>query len=308
MTLVWKVIVNPKAGSSKGREEWPKIQKCFIEEGLNLSTSFTNSKFHAIELTKEAIKEGFRNFIAIGGDGTIHEVLNGIFDQKEIPTTEFTITAIPIGTGNDWGRLYDFPRQYTTAAKVIAAGKRKRQDIARVDAIQNDLPITRYMVNIGGMAFDAYTCFLFDKMKDKGMSGKSLYLLGLLKGFVKYRSRYQKIMVDEELFYEGQVFSVAFGIGKFSGGGMLQTPNAVPDDGLLDVTVIKKVSRLKILLNIHRLFKGTILSITEVINTKAKRVHIESIPTSYVEVDGENIGESPLQIEMIPSAINVIVP
>ena len=308
MSENWKVIINPKAGNCKGVEEWPAIKEQLMKIGLNISFSFTEHMYHAIELTESAIRNGYRKFIAVGGDGTLHEVVNGIFRQKEVPTTAFTIASIPIGTGNDWGRLYNFPRDYSAAAEIIAAGKTKMQDIAKVDVLKDGKPATRYMVNIGGMAFDAYTCYLFSKMKEKGMSGRSLYVKGLLQGFTKYKSRFFKIKIDGEPFFEGKVFSTAFGIGKYSGGGMIQTPEAIPDDGILEVTVIKKIPKAKVLLNLTKLFKGTIFSIPEVIHTKAKTVDIESTPSSYVEVDGEDVGESALHIEMIPVALNVIVP
>ena len=279
-----------------------------MKNGLSISFSFTEHIYHAIELTKAAIRNGYRKFIAVGGDGTLHEVVNGIFDQKAVPTTDFTIAAIPIGTGNDWGRLYSFPRDYEAAAKIIAACKTKMQDIAKVVVMKNNRPSTRYMVNIGGMAFDAYTCHLFSKLKEKGKSGKSLYMTGLLQGFTKYKSRLFNIRINGEPFYEGKVFSTAFGIGKYSGGGMIQTPEALPDDGILEVTVIKKISRLKILLNLARLFKGTLFALPEVLHTKAQTVDIESTPSSFVEVDGESVGESKLHIEMLPVALNVVVP
>ena len=100
-TESWMVIVNPKAGSGRGLKDWPVISNLMYNSGLKFTCVFTEHKFHAIELTVSAINKGYRHIVAVGGDGTIHEVVNGIFIQKAVPTTDIYLAVIPAGTGND---------------------------------------------------------------------------------------------------------------------------------------------------------------------------------------------------------------
>ena len=182
------------------------------------------------------------------------------------------------------------------------------QDLAEVRSVKNGKESTRYMANIGGLGFDANVCFKVDGYKDAGKTGSSLYVKGLLRAFFGYTNKRFRIVVDGNTLYEGKVFSTAFGIGRYSGGGMLQTPEALPDDGLLDITVIKKIPKLKIIFNIRKLYSGDIYSIRQVIHTKGRNVQVESSPVAKVEVDGEAVGFTPVAVKMMPQALRIIVP
>ena len=307
MQDIWKVIVNPNAGSGRGRKEWDEISDLLKAAGINFSSEFSQFKYNSIDIVKQAYKEGYRKFIAVGGDGTIHEVVSGIMSlNRQDP--DVLLAAIPVGTGNDWGREWGVTTDHKQAVDIIARGKSRIQDLAEVRSFKNGKENTRFMVNIGGLGFDANVCFKVDGYKDEGKTGKSLYMRGLLRAFFGYTNKRFKIDVDGHRLYEGPVFSTAFGIGKFSGGGMMQTPEALPDDGLLEVTVIKKIPKLKVLFKIKKLYTGEIYTIKQVIHTKAREVHVESFPVAKVEVDGEAVGFCPVTVSMLPHALRIIVP
>ena len=303
----WKVIVSSMSGGGKAGQEWTEIADRLEARGISYSVSFTKYRFHAREIATEALKEGFRQIIVVGGDGALHEVLSGIMTQSKIPSNQVTLAIIPVGSGNDWARLHEIPRGYDDVTDVIARGKSVVQDVAKVDSVMGGAPFTSYMVNIGGLGFDAQVCHNFDLEKKEGKAtSDALYLKCLLKGFMGYDSRFFRIITDGNLFYEGDVFSVAMGIGKYSGGGMIQTPNALFDDGLIDLTVIKNIPKSKILRKIPTLFTGKIYDVKEVIHTKARLIEVSAEPESFVEVDGEEVGLSPIRVEVIPAAIRVI--
>lgn len=307
MQDIWKVIINPNAGSGRGRKEWDEISNLLKAAGIEFSSAVSQFKYNSIDLVRQAYQEGYRRFIAVGGDGTIHEVVSGIMSlNRQDP--DVVLAVIPVGTGNDWGREWGVTTDHRQAVELISKGNTRVQDLAVVKAFKNGNINTRYMVNIGGLGFDANVCFKVDGYKDKGKAGKSLYLKGLVRSFFGYTNRQFKINVDGKTLYEGPVFSTAFGIGKYSGGGMMQTPDALPDDGLLEVTVIKKIPKLKVLFNIKKLYSGDIYSIKQVIHTQAQYVSVESHPATKVEVDGEAVGFSPVAIKMIPHALRIIVP
>ena len=307
MQDTWKVIVNPNAGSGRGGREWDEISNLLKAADIKFSSEFSQFKYNSIDLVKKAYQEGYRKFIAVGGDGTIHEVVSGIMSLNT-HDPDVLLAVIPVGTGNDWGREWGVTTDHKQAVDLIAAGHTKIQDLAEVHSMKNGKENTRFMVNIGGLGFDANVCFKVDGYKDEGKTGSSLYIRGLLRAFFGYTNKRFKVDVDGQRFYEGPVFSTAFGIGKFSGGGMMQTPEALPDDGLLEVTVIKKIPKLQVLFNIKKLYSGDIFTIKQVIHTKAKEVHVETFPMAKVEVDGEAVGFCPVSVSMLPHALRIVVP
>jgi len=151
----WIVIVNPKAGSGRGLKDWPIISNQMYNSNLKFTCLFTEHKYHAIELTVKAINDGFRNIVAIGGDGTIHEVVNGIFIQKAVPTTEICLAVIPAGTGNDWIRMFGISKTYSEAVQSLVEKRTVLQDVGKVSYYETSVQHTRYMANVAGLGYDA---------------------------------------------------------------------------------------------------------------------------------------------------------
>ena len=304
----WKVIVSSRSGGGKARHDWPEIANLLKAKSIEFIASITDHAYHAIELAREAVLSGFRKLLVVGGDGAVHEVLNGLYSQTEVSPSEVTVGLIPVGSGNDWSRLHRIPADYGRAVDLIAeAGVRTRlQDVARVHTLMDGKPYCRYMMNIGGLGFDSDVCRRFDIAKEHGHAGDRQYLKSLLSGFLAYRPLRFRVAVDGEEFYHGTAFSVALGIGQYCGGGMRQTPDAVPDDGLINVTVVGKLSKWKFLSKVPSLFKGDIYRHKEVRHTTGRRVEISAAPYSYMEVDGEPVGITPVRIEVIPAGVQVV--
>lgn len=303
----WMVIVNPKAGSGRGLKDWPIISNQMYNMGIKFTCVFTEHKYHAIELTVSAINSGYRSIIAVGGDGTVHEVVNGIFIQKVVATTDIALAVIPAGTGNDWIRMYGISKTYSEAVKSIALKKTILQDVAKVEFYETMVKHTRYMANVAGLGYDAVVNLKYNYLKDQGKNGKWLYIRSALHTFLKFRAKHFKIIEDGKLFYNGMVFSGAVGIGRFNGGGMQQTPNAQVDDGLMDLTIIRKMAKFNILKNFSMLYKGNIYNLPKVIYTQSKKIEIETYPETRIEIDGEAVGTSPFVFELVPKAIKVVV-
>ena len=243
-SVKWFVIVNPVAGSGKGLADWPLISKLLRDHRILTETVFTEYKYHATELTVEAVNNGFRHIIVVGGDGTIHEVVNGLFIQKATPTQEVLMAVIAVGTGNDWIRMFGIPRKYSEAIKAIVAGHSFLQDVGTISYYKASYRQSRYMANVAGVGFDAFVNRKYNHLKEEGKRGKWLYIWSTFKAVLKYRSTGVKIWVDNELVINDLVYSATVGIGKYNGGGMIQTPDAVADDGLFDLTTIRRISRL----------------------------------------------------------------
>jgi len=302
----WKVIISSKSGGGKAAQIWSKVAESLVKKGVSFSEAFTEYQSHAVEIAKQALKEGYRKILAVGGDGAIHEILNGIMQQQEVPSSDITLAIVPVGSGNDWARFHKIPSDVSKAAEVIANGKTCTQDIVKVESIKGGNPRTGYMLNIGGLGFDAQVCHLFEEAKKKGKCGDSQYLKCLIKGFLWYKCPFFKIKVDDKPFFEGKALSVAIGNGKYCGGGMMQTPAAIIDDGLIDITVIKQLWKPKFIFEVKRLYDGTIYDLKETLAAKGRKIVLESSPASFVEADGESVGTTPVTLSIIPGALKVI--
>lgn len=305
--IKWFVVVNPTAGSGKGLDDYPLISKLLRDNGIRCEAVFTEHKCHATELTVSAIEQGYRHIIVVGGDGTLHEVVNGLFIQKFVAPSEVTIAVIAVGTGNDWIRMYGIPRRYSEAIRAIKEGYTFLQDVSEVEYEESQYRQTRYMANVAGVGFDAAVIRQYQHRKAKRRTTKATYLWCMLQTFFRHKSTGIKIWIDDRLIYNSFIFSIAIGVCKYNGGGIQQLPKAVADDGLLDITLIRPVHWWHVLFRLRRLFNGTIYSIGHVMHTQGKKVRIESSPESPLEIDGELFGVTPIEFRALHREVRVIV-
>ena len=303
----WFAIVNPVAGMGRGLEDFPHISKLLRDNGIPADPVFTEHKHHATALTVSAIGKGYRKIIVIGGDGTLHEVVNGLFIQKDVPSTEITLAVISVGTGNDWIRMFGIPRRYSEAIRAIREGHTFMQDIGEISYEESKYRQTRYIANVAGGGLDAHTIKIYNHSKAKGRKGKSLYLLSLVRAFFGYKSPGVKLWVDDKLVYNDLLFSFAIGICKYNGGGILQLPLAAADDGLFDITLIRPVHWWHVVFRLNKLFNGKIYEIGHVHHLQGSRIRLEASPEMPVEVDGELLGHTPLDFNILHRAVKVIV-
>lgn len=307
ISKTWFVIVNPVAGFGRGLEDLPHITKLIRENEIPYELVFSQHKYHVTELTVQAVNSGYRHIIVIGGDGSLHEVVNGLFIQKSVPVEEVTLAVIPVGTGNDWIRMYGIPTHYSEAVRAIKEGFTFLQDVGEVSYEESQYTQTRYMANVSGAGFDPSVTKIYEHYKAKGRRGRHLYAQGCVKSFFKYHSTGVKVWIDGELVHNDLLFSAAIGIGKFNGGGTQQLPLAVADDGLFDITLIRPMHWWQIIFRLRRLFNGDIYSIGHVAHYRGRHVRIESTPDIMIEVDGELLGMSPLEFKILNRCVRVVV-
>lgn len=169
----WFVIVNPVAGSGRGLDHFPQISKLLRDEHILCRPVFTEHKFHATELTVWAVKQGYRHIIAVGGDGTLHEVVNGLFIQQEADPREVLLGVVAVGTGNDWMRMFGVPRRYQDAVRAIKEQYSFLQDVGVISYEESHYRQSRYMANVAGAGFDAAVNRRFTHLqrRDAGAAG-----------------------------------------------------------------------------------------------------------------------------------------
>lgn len=325
-STIWLAVVNPHAGSGRTASEWKKAEQMLISRGIAFTCRMTDCRQHATEIACRAAEEGYRRFIAVGGDGTIHEVLGGIacaignarLNGGKMDLSEFYLAVIPVGSGNDWIKAHGITHDTASVVGLIEKGSFALQDIAKVTVLEHsrgkeggDMLVPgpySYMVNIGGAGLDARVCDRVNYQKNHGKKGRMLYINSLVYNLVHGDIFNVSIECDGNVVYDGECLSVAFGIGQYSGGGLRQTPDAVTDDGLLDYTVIPPVSVMEMLKDGPRLFNGTFTKADFLVCGRCRLMTVYTAPghTAPVEVDGEIVGALPVRIEILPQQINVL--
>lgn len=308
----WLVIVNPKASIGKAEKDWPQIKQILINEGIAFDFFITEHQGHAIELVRDNITEkGYRKIISVGGDGTNNEVINGIFTQQRFPTEEITMGVIPMGTGNDWRRTFGFDIDYQKNAKIIKAGNLFKHDIGKVTYYNHGNPQVRYFLNAAGTGLDEAVCQSTNAMKQQGKGGAARYMISVAKCLFGYDCVHVQLEVDDQLVFDDKALSLSLGNGRFNGGGMMMMPKAIPNDGLFDITVIRKVGLPKFAANISKIYDGTFIKkLKEVSTFRGKKIRIVSIPAHSInlETEGESLTNSPFDFEMLQQSINMVVP
>lgn len=317
---VWLVVVNVFAASRKAGSVWKKAAVMLGDAGISYKVMFTGGEDNAIAISRKACAKGYRKFIAVGGDGTVHDVLNGITDyvysSEGYDISEFTLGVIPVGSGNDWVKSTGVPRDIQGAVNSIAEGRTGLQDVIRVEildpsSVDSEPLSVSYMANVGGVGLDARVCEIVNRKKEQGRRGKKLYVSALLyciRHRIPVRAR---IVCDGTEVFSGKYLSIAFGVGKYSGGGMRQTPLAELGDGLLDVTVIPDIPMWVIAKEVPKLFTGTFHKVSVLTLAKCREVLIlpeGEADAEPVEVDGEVVGRAPVRMSVMPRQINVIMP
>lgn len=306
----WYSIVNPHAGSGKTMSEWAVADRRLSDLGIEYTTVLTKYKSHAAILAADAAAQGYRKFLAVGGDGSVHEVFSGILGyalREGIPTEDFYIGVIPIGSGNDWIKSLGVPHDTQSIIDLIAGESFAREDVIKVSSSPDSVS---YMANIGGVGFDSHVCERVNSQKEAGKRSARIYVSALMHTILNLRKIKVEVLCDDQSAFSGKCYSIAIGNGVYSGGGMKQTPLSDIDDSLIDVMVAPVMPLHVLARELPRIFKGTVAESKRIIYKKCsnlKVVPLDARSADIIEVDGEVEGTLPLEVEATGHKINVIV-
>ena len=305
MEILWQVILNPHAGGGKGAHDQKKIEQLLTQSGIRYKLAISQFPGHAIEMTRELVNKGETHLIVAGGDGTLNEVVNGIFLADQSALSQITLGMVPVGTGNDWIKTFGIPDNYQKAIDVIMEYKTVLQDVGEIACHIKGKTTRRYFVNIAGFGFDALVARKANALKFKGITGIRVYIQSLLSGYFNYRSRNTTITIDDTSL-EVNLFSASIGIGKFNGGGMMQVPEANPLKGLFHLTIIRKIGIWGILTNFKGLYSGEFIRDRRVSTHTGKLITIASDAPLPGESDGETLGAGTFTVGIIAHRLKVI--
>jgi len=289
---------NPASGNKNGTKYYPLINKEFDRQNIEHESVQTEYAGHGIEIIKNLDFEKYDGIAAAGGDGTLFEVINGYFANKS--ARRIPIGTIPIGRGNAFARDLDLvPERWTESISAISSGKTKKVDAGTFTTGESKY----YFINILGFGFVTDIASTAFKLR---MLGDLSYVFGVFYRTAGLQSYNLKMEVDGKLIERENVF-VEISNTRYTGKDFLMAPSAKLDDGLLDVTLLNKLSRVKVLLCLPKIFKGTHIQMKEVETFKAGHLKIETGSPKLLTPDGQLMGSTPIVVECIPRAIEVFI-
>lgn len=304
----WAVIINPKSGKKKFRQQLKYLFQTLRHNQISFHYKITEFAGHATVLSRHFAESGFANFLVVGGDGTISEVINGLLSAK-IPTTQhLKVALIPRGTGNDWGRFWGLTRNYEHSIDVFLKGVSCHIDVGKAEYnMEGDAQI-RFFINSIGFGLDAAVCRNTNIMKRYVGSHSVLYFFALIAAVFTFRPRKASISTDNKTI-TGSMFTMNIANGCYSGGGMKQNPHALPYDGLFDAMLVNKPMFTDIIKAIPLIFNGRILEVPAIQPFQSKVVTLKNDRNSIFEADGIVFNySSPVRISILENAIQMIIP
>jgi len=305
------VIVNPNSQGGKLGKRWPELADV-LQRQFPFDDVHTERPGHATELVREALKAGAERIVAIGGDGTVNEVVNGFFEDGKPFAPHASFALIPFGTGGDFRRTLAMPIETADAAKVIAANHTQAIDVGRLDFVAtNGQKTTRMFANIASFGVSGVVDRLVNESGKK--LGRLSFALATARATWSYKNQRVQLTFDGDTHgrIEATINTVAVANGKFFGGAMKVAPNAELDDGQFDVIAMGDFGFADLVKSGRRLYQGTHLGMAKVSSRRAKLVEAEPVdPSAVVEldVDGEPLGRLPARFELLPGALKVVVP
>ncbi|XP_021643218.2 sphingoid long-chain bases kinase 2, mitochondrial isoform X2 [Hevea brasiliensis] len=281
-------VVNPRGANGTTGKEWKKLLpylRSRLDKDCNICESLTSGPYHAIDITREAIREGADAVIAVGGDGTLHEL-------------------IPLGTGSDFARTWGWKNDPYEAVDRIVEGLRSRVDVGVISGENEE---SHYFINVADIHLSAKAGYYSSRYK---RFGNLCYVVGALQAFMGHRNCDLRVKVNGGAWEIcSQVTALCIGNAKYFGGGMRITPNGDPRSGEFEVVMLQDFKWYDFILKLHKLYKGTHLTVKNVSSRSVHSIEVENISVSgsvYVQSDGEHLGFLPRKFSILPSVIEMI--
>jgi YegS/Rv2252/BmrU family lipid kinase len=292
-------LVNPASANGSTGKRWPALARQAAELGLRGDALLSERPGHLTELAGQAVESGATRLAVVGGDGTVHEVVNGVLGANR---GDVELAVLPRGTGRDFARSLGLPKQFEGAVRVALNGRVRTIDAGRATFHQGEAWFANFAgAGISGaIARDA-------NASSKALGGRVSFMVSTVKVFARWRSTAADASVGAEA-RQGQMFEIVAMNGPYAAGGMRIAPEASLDDGLLDCVLIGDVTKIDFLTTFPKLYSGRHLAHPKIELVRGSTVTVESDPPLPVVLDGEQPGTTPARFEIVPGALRVRVP
>lgn len=304
----WLVIVNPQAANGKVERQWAILYPKLALLLPNLEVEMSGKVGNATAIISAAVERGIRHVLAVGGDGTAHQVMNGIMQQQLVPSREVTFALLPLGTGNDWIKSHGIPRGWDAWQQYMKRARPQYQNLGKITFQTKHGIADRYFMNVAGLAYDAFVVRYTDG-KSSPLPGKLFYFLATFRCLFAYQPQRASLIYDGYR-HEDSFYTINIGIGRYSGGGMQLVPHAKSRGDNFALTYVGRISRLGLMLNSFRFYQGRISTFKKAHLTHVSRVEI--VPATgeemLIEADGEFLGRCPASITLLQDALCFLAP
>jgi len=300
-------IINPVSSNGKTGKRWPAYKKRFKEAKLNLDINETLYPGHAVNLTKNALNGGYKTIMAVGGDGTVNEIVNGFYHNGQLINKEAVLLVFSQGTGSDYIKSLGLKKNIDTVINTYKKYERKWVDIGKMKYLNFDQKVVeRYFVNEADVGIGGETVEYVNR-SSKLMGGLLTYLIGAIRSVIRYDNKKMKLEIDGKVIKEGLINSVMVSLGKYFAGGMPIAPKAIIDDGLFDIIILGDLSKTETLLNLYKAYQGTHIDYHKIDYIQGKEVKIDTEERVLIDIDGESAGMLPAEFKILEQAFPVLV-
>lgn len=298
-------LVNPASANGSTGRRWPELQEQARAAGLEGEARLSERHGHLAELAEEAAREGAGTLVVVGGDGTVHEAVNGLVRSGR--AAETALAVIPRGTGKDFARSLRIPSRTSEALATARKGRLRAIDVglARFTAPDGS-PAEACFANFAGAGISGAIARRANA-SSKAMGGRMSFLVATVTVFARWRAVEMAATVGEER-RAGPMFEVLAMNGDYTAGGMWAAPEARPDDGLLDVVLIGDVTKADFVRTFPKIYRGRHLSHPKIELLRGAAVAVESKHPLPVVLDGEQPGTTPAEFTLLAGALRVKVP
>ncbi len=301
------VVVNPASAGGHTMHRWGQGEHMLRALGIAFDAHVTTAPGSATLAVRDALRDGARRIVAVGGDGTLNEVVNGFFDEHGAPLgAHAALCVVPSGSGGDFSRTAHIPKSPARALRALLSQHTRSIDSGRIDF---DDGSRRFFVNVAdcGVGGEVVARVNRSRVKGGGMRGSAVFLYQSLATLLRYGGLDVVVTVDGRLI-ERRVQSVVVANGRYFGGGMRIAPDAELDDGLFDVVIVESAGRVRTIRGVPSLYRGTHVRRPEVEVCRTRQVRIDHGETPLLfDVEGEQVGQTGATVTCLPGALRLCV-
>ena len=298
-------LVNPASANGSTGRRWPAIERRATQAGLKSDALVSEHPGHLTELAAQAVDEGARVIVAVGGDGTVHEVVNGLL--RHARGGEVELAVLSRGTGKDFVRSLRIPNDLDRAIQTVKMGEARTVDVGRASYLGADgAPAEAYFANFAGAGISGAIARRANA-SSKALGGRVSFVWATVAVFAAWKTLELAVAVDGTE-RRGRMLEVLAMNGDYTAGGMWMAPEAKPDDALFDVLLIGDVTKADFAVTFPKIYRGKHLGHPKIERLRGRRVSVEAAAPLPIALDGEQPGTTPATFEIVPAALRVRVP
>jgi diacylglycerol kinase (ATP) len=302
-------IINPASARGTTLRAWADARREVVAAGVDFNEHLTTRAGEATEVAREALNSGMMHIVAVGGDGTLSEVVNGYFDDcGRVINSDAAIGLLPSGTGSDFRRSLGLTSRGDSIGRLINSETRLLDAVRAEFQDLDGASVSRVFINVASFGLGGDVSALVNKWREslpRWIGGSARFAAAAIAALGRYRNVSVSLRLDERAMTINSNLIVVAN-GRFAGGGMMLAPHAELDDGLLDVIVTDRATRLDVIRELPRIQRGAHLKNPKVTEMRAREVSINSEEPMAIDLDGEMVGSTPARLRVLPSAIRFL--